>query len=270
MVHRGERAAPDARARSVHARNPGKDTESIRPLKLVFRLLWPGAFIVVGAAAWARWAPSVALSPQAVWTAFGFAAVLALLFRRSRVLAAAPVPVALWWFAEALGPDAAPTVLAAWCAPLLLGTVVWLKDRGWLHPGGPLQALVPTAVLLAAWGWSTRAPAAALGWVAWNAGDAPLVDALPSGSHTRITDTRKTTPGLRAFERYAVRCGGGINHREDLAAAVLIKDNHLAAAGGLDGGQQVVVGIPGSTTPSRSTATVPGSTTTTGSSSSIP
>ena len=59
-----------------------------------------------------------------------------------------------------------------------------------------------------------------------------FVDALPDGSATRITDTRKTTPGLRAFERYAVRCGGGHNHREDLGAAVLIKDNHIAAAGG--------------------------------------
>lgn len=59
-----------------------------------------------------------------------------------------------------------------------------------------------------------------------------FVDALPDGSPTRITDTRKTTPGLRAFERYAVRCGGGFNHREDLGAAVLIKDNHIAAAGG--------------------------------------
>ncbi|MBW2546629.1 MAG: carboxylating nicotinate-nucleotide diphosphorylase [Deltaproteobacteria bacterium] len=59
-----------------------------------------------------------------------------------------------------------------------------------------------------------------------------FADALPEGSSTRITDTRKTTPGLRAFERYAVRCGGGYNHREDLGAAILIKDNHIAAAGG--------------------------------------
>jgi len=59
-----------------------------------------------------------------------------------------------------------------------------------------------------------------------------FVDALPEGVATRITDTRKTTPGLRAFERYAVRCGGGHNHREDLGAAILIKDNHIAAAGG--------------------------------------
>ncbi len=59
------------------------------------------------------------------------------------------------------------------------------------------------------------------------------VDALPKGARTRITDTRKTTPGLRALERYAVRCGGGHNHRENLSAAVLIKDNHIAASGGV-------------------------------------
>ncbi|MFT3921508.1 MAG: carboxylating nicotinate-nucleotide diphosphorylase [Myxococcales bacterium] len=59
------------------------------------------------------------------------------------------------------------------------------------------------------------------------------VKALPDGSRTRIADTRKTTPGLRALERQAVRAGGGHNHREDLSSAVLIKDNHVAAAGGV-------------------------------------
>jgi nicotinate-nucleotide pyrophosphorylase (carboxylating) len=57
------------------------------------------------------------------------------------------------------------------------------------------------------------------------------VDAVPAGCKTRVTDTRKTTPGLRALERYAVRVGGGHNHRDDLGAAVLIKDNHIAACG---------------------------------------
>lgn len=51
------------------------------------------------------------------------------------------------------------------------------------------------------------------------------------GTGARITDTRKTTPGLRALEKYAVRCGGGVNHRLGLHDAVLIKDNHIAAAG---------------------------------------
>ncbi len=59
------------------------------------------------------------------------------------------------------------------------------------------------------------------------------VAAKTPGSPTRITDTRKTTPGLRALERYAVRCGGGHNHRDNLGSAVLIKDNHVAAAGGV-------------------------------------
>jgi nicotinate-nucleotide pyrophosphorylase (carboxylating) len=59
------------------------------------------------------------------------------------------------------------------------------------------------------------------------------VDALPPGSATRITDTRKTTPGLRQLERYAVRAGGAHNHRDQLGSAVLIKDNHIAAAGGI-------------------------------------
>ena len=58
------------------------------------------------------------------------------------------------------------------------------------------------------------------------------VEAVPSGCRTRILDTRKTTPGLRALERYAVRCGGGFNHRHDLAGGILIKDNHVAACGG--------------------------------------
>jgi nicotinate-nucleotide pyrophosphorylase (carboxylating) len=59
------------------------------------------------------------------------------------------------------------------------------------------------------------------------------VDAIPERCRTRITDTRKTTPGLRALERYAVRAGGAHNHRDDLGAAVLIKDNHVAACGGV-------------------------------------
>jgi nicotinate-nucleotide pyrophosphorylase (carboxylating) len=52
------------------------------------------------------------------------------------------------------------------------------------------------------------------------------------GTGAKILDTRKTLPGWRALEKYAVRCGGGLNHRMDLASAVLIKDNHLAAVDG--------------------------------------
>ena len=53
------------------------------------------------------------------------------------------------------------------------------------------------------------------------------------GTTTRICCTRKTTPGLRALEKYAVRCGGGFNHRFGLDDAILIKDNHIAVAGGV-------------------------------------
>ncbi len=60
---------------------------------------------------------------------------------------------------------------------------------------------------------------------------ARYVDAV-QGLKVQIVDTRKTTPGWRDLEKYAVRCGGGRNHRRDLSAAVLIKDNHIAACEG--------------------------------------
>jgi nicotinate-nucleotide pyrophosphorylase (carboxylating) len=53
------------------------------------------------------------------------------------------------------------------------------------------------------------------------------------GTGARIRDTRKTMPGLRVLEKYAVRCGGGVNHRMSLSDAALVKDNHVAAAGGV-------------------------------------
>ena len=58
------------------------------------------------------------------------------------------------------------------------------------------------------------------------------VDAL-AGTDARVRDTRKTTPGLRALEKYAVRCGGGVNHRATLSDMALVKDNHVLAAGGV-------------------------------------
>lgn len=61
---------------------------------------------------------------------------------------------------------------------------------------------------------------------------ARYVDAV-AGTRARIVDTRKTTPGLRVLEKYAVRVGGGINHRTGLYDGVLIKENHIAAAGGI-------------------------------------
>jgi nicotinate-nucleotide pyrophosphorylase (carboxylating) len=59
-----------------------------------------------------------------------------------------------------------------------------------------------------------------------------FVDAI-EGTHARVLDTRKTVPGLRALEKYAVLCGGGTNHRIDLASGILIKNNHIKLGGGL-------------------------------------
>ena len=79
-----------------------------------------------------------------------------------------------------------------------------------------------------------RAERVALNWLQRLSGTATLtaaaVVAAREGGHAHILDTRKTTPGLRAAERYAVRCGGGLNHRDGLSAGILLKDNHLAAA----------------------------------------
>ena len=59
-----------------------------------------------------------------------------------------------------------------------------------------------------------------------------FVDAI-HGTHAHVLDTRKTVPGLRALEKYAVLCGGGVNHRLDLASGILIKNNHISLGGGL-------------------------------------
>ena len=76
-----------------------------------------------------------------------------------------------------------------------------------------------------------RAERTALNWMQRLSGTATLTAraVAATGPRTKILDTRKTTPGLRAAERYAVRCGGGLNHRDSLASGVMIKDNHIAA-----------------------------------------
>ena len=61
-----------------------------------------------------------------------------------------------------------------------------------------------------------------------------------AGTTARVRDTRKTTPGLRALEKHAVRCGGGLNHRMSLSDAALVKDNHVLAAGGVAAAFQLV------------------------------
>lgn len=66
-----------------------------------------------------------------------------------------------------------------------------------------------------------------------------------AGTGAQICDTRKTTPGLRAFQKYAVRCGGGANHRYSLDDAILIKDNHIAVAGSVTAAYQAAEAFAG-------------------------
>jgi nicotinate-nucleotide pyrophosphorylase (carboxylating) len=104
------------------------------------------------------------------------------------------------------------------------------KDGDWVQAGAPLARVDANARAL------LSAERVALNLLGRLCGVATLtrayVDAV-AGTGATITDTRKTTPGLRALEKYAVRCGGGVNHRFGLDDAILIKDNHVAAAGGV-------------------------------------
>jgi nicotinate-nucleotide pyrophosphorylase (carboxylating) len=101
-------------------------------------------------------------------------------------------------------------------------------DGETVNPGAPLARVQANARAL------LSAERTALNLLGRLSGVATLtrvyVEAV-AGTHARIADTRKTTPGLRALEKYAVRCGGGVNHRFGLDDAILIKDNHIAACG---------------------------------------
>lgn len=104
------------------------------------------------------------------------------------------------------------------------------RDGDFVKNGGKVLTIVgPTAALL-------TAERTALNFIQRLSGIATLsrkfADAV-AGTNVRIVDTRKTTPGYRALEKYAVRCGGCVNHRSSLGEHVLIKDNHIAAAGSL-------------------------------------
>jgi nicotinate-nucleotide pyrophosphorylase (carboxylating) len=104
------------------------------------------------------------------------------------------------------------------------------RDGSSVEPGATLLAVQGSARSILA------AERVALNFVGHLSGIATATRALVEavkGTKARIVCTRKTTPGLRILEKYAVRCGGGLNHRFGLDDAVLIKDNHIAAAGGL-------------------------------------
>ena len=141
-------------------------------------------------------------------------ATLDLVARGAGVAAGAPVAAAV--FAEVCGSDAAITIVTPDGTRVEPGTVI-LSVTGSTHE--LLRAERPALNLL---GHLSGIATATRMWV----------DAI-EGTGARIRDTRKTTPGMRRLEKYAVRCGGGVNHRMSLSDAALVKDNHVVAAGGV-------------------------------------
>ncbi len=133
--------------------------------------------------------------------------------RSAGVVAGLPVAEAVFWLASADDPVR--------CTDRAADGDVVPAGQAVLTVTGPVSALL-------------TAERTALNLLCHLSGVATLtrrwVDAV-AGTRAQIRDTRKTTPGLRALEKYAVRCGGGVNHRMSLSDAALIKDNHVAAAG---------------------------------------
>jgi len=144
----------------------------------------------------------------------GQRAVLDLVARRAGVIAGVPVAAAV--FSYVAGDAASITVVAKDGAAVKPGDVV-LSVEGRTHD--LLQAERPALNLL---GHLSGIATLTGAWV----------EAI-TGTSAAIRDTRKTTPGFRRLEKYAVRCGGGVNHRMSLSDAALVKDNHVVAAGGV-------------------------------------
>lgn len=141
-------------------------------------------------------------------------AVLDLVARRAGVVAGVPVAAAV--FSYVAGDGVTITEVAHDGDRVTPGDVV-LSVAGRTHD--LLQAERPALNLL---GHLSGIATLTRTWV----------DAI-DGSGAEIRDTRKTTPGMRRLEKYAVRCGGGVNHRMSLSDAALVKDNHVVAAGGV-------------------------------------
>ena len=108
------------------------------------------------------------------------------------------------------------------------------RMRAQVADGDPLQPGTVVATVRGPASALLAGERTALNFLAHMSGIATLTQAFVAaaeGAKVRITDTRKTTPGMRAVEKYSVRVGGGTNHRSDLASGILIKDNHIALVG---------------------------------------
>jgi nicotinate-nucleotide pyrophosphorylase (carboxylating) len=158
-----------------------------------------------------RYGPDVTSAATVAWPARAVAAAVA---RRDGVLAGLPVALAVL---DAAGiPPAAATPLRADGDRIEAGAEL-------LRIAAPMRELLGAERTLL--NFLTHLSGIATATAAW-------ADAL-AGTGCVVRDTRKTTPGLRQLEKYAVRCGGGRNHRMGLGDAALIKDNHVALAGGI-------------------------------------
>jgi nicotinate-nucleotide pyrophosphorylase (carboxylating) len=144
----------------------------------------------------------------------GQRATLDLVARRPGVVAGVPVAAAV--FSYVCGDDATVRTLVPDGTAVVEGTTI-LSVTGRTHE--LLRAERPALNLL---GHLSGIATLTRTWV----------DTI-AGSGAAIRDTRKTTPGMRRLEKYAVRCGGGVNHRMSLSDAALVKDNHVVAAGGV-------------------------------------
>ena len=141
------------------------------------------------------------------------------------------------------GLPVAAAVIEAVCGATASDFEHLVADGALVEPGTAIaRVTAPTRLLL-------TAERTALNLLCHLSGVATLthrwVEAL-EGTGARVRDTRKTTPGLRALEKYAVRCGGGVNHRMGLFDMALVKDNHVAAAGGVAEAYRLVTGLAAS------------------------
>ena len=128
------------------------------------------------------------------------------------------------------GIDIAVAVLEMVCGPKNVLVEKKASDADRVVPGQVLMHVTaPTRGLLTA----ERTALNLLGHLSGIASATRKWADVIAASGAQVRDTRKTTPGLRALEKYAVRCGGGVNHRMSLSDAALVKDNHIVAAGGV-------------------------------------
>lgn len=159
-----------------------------------------------------QWGPDVTSAATLPPDAVGTADVVA---REPGCLAGVPVAAAVaYTLANLRGTEVSVQLVAADGDRVRPGEVV-------LTASGPLRTLLTAERSLL--NLLCQLSGVATGTAAW-------ADAL-AGTGTLVRDTRKTVPGLRVLQKYAVRCGGGVNHRMGLGDAALIKDNHVAAAG---------------------------------------